>query len=137
MIYLSRFALMVSAWVALGLLTACGGTGTGLAGASPEAPLISPQIYQQQVAVEEHILLDVRTPGEIAGGIIAGAVNIPVFQLQQRQAELPKDSTIVIYSRDGSRSRDAAEILAGLGYTRLLDLGGIEQWQAAGFDLTR
>jgi len=75
------------------------------------------------------LLLDVRTPGEFAGGHIEGAVNIPVQELGQRLAELgDKDRPIVVYCRSGKRSSRAAGVLKGAGHGAVHDLGAMSRW---------
>src|SRR5262245_38095498 len=57
-------------------------------------------------------LLDVRSPGEYAGGHLPGAVNIPVDEIERRLAEVgPRDGELILYCRSGHRSGRAAEIL--------------------------
>ena len=44
-------------------------------------------------------------------------------------AELPdKDQVIYVYCRSGNRSKQAAEKLAALGYTNIIEFGGIIDW---------
>ena len=95
---------------------------------------ISPQAYVTDYlqANQPHLLLDVRTPEEFAGGHIAGAVNIPLQTLAQRLGEVPKDQPVILYCRSGNRSRQALNLLKQAGYTQLQDLGGIIDWQAQG-----
>jgi len=102
---------------------------------SADAPRISPEQYTSQVQNTPHILVDVRESSEVAQGVIPGAVHIPLGQLQSRLNELPKDQTIVVYCRSGNRSRTAASTLKTAGYANLLDLGGVMQWQDAGYQL--
>jgi phage shock protein E len=74
-------------------------------------------------------LVDVRTPGEFAAGHIPGAINIPVQQLDSRLGELePKNATIVVYCRSGSRSATAAGILKNAGFDVVRDLGSMSRW---------
>src|SRR6187431_3814271 len=62
-------------------------------------------------------LVDVRTPSEFAAGHIAGALNIPLQQLDSRLTELqPKDTAVVLYCRSGSRSGSAARMLRNAGF---------------------
>ncbi len=82
-----------------------------------------------------HILLDVRTPEEFAEGHIAGAVNIPVQELEQRLSEVPDDKEIVVYCRSGNRSATASTILSNNGYNGIHDMGGIVAWQQAGYPI--
>ena len=79
---------------------------------------------------KEHILLDVRNLSEYNEGHIEGALLIPVSELSDRAAsELPeRDMLILLYCRSGSRSAQAAAILADLGYTNVKDFGGIISW---------
>lgn len=79
-----------------------------------------------------HMLVDVRTPEEFAGGHIPGAVNIPVQELQQRLEEIPQDTAVVLYCRSGNRSNQAASILGDAGYPEIYDLGGIVAWAGNG-----
>jgi rhodanese-related sulfurtransferase len=94
--------------------------------------LIAPQVYVSNYLRPQtpHLLLDVRTPEEFAGGHIPGARNIPLQTLAQRLDEIPKNQPVIIYCRSGNRSRTASQQLARAGYTQLYDLGGILQWQA-------
>lgn len=77
------------------------------------------------------ILLDVRTPGEFAGGHIRGAINIPVQELSTRSKELKKKKSkeVVIYCRSGARSSTAARMLQANGYD-VYDLGPMGAWGA-------
>lgn len=74
-------------------------------------------------------LVDVRTPGEFAAGHIAGAVNIPVQELDARMNELqPKDAAVVVYCRSGHRSGNAARMLKSAGFAAVHDLGPMSRW---------
>ena len=64
----------------------------------------------------EVIILDVRTKAETAGGMIPGAVNIPVDELSARLSELPKDKEIVTHCRTGLRAEMGYNILRNAGY---------------------
>jgi rhodanese-related sulfurtransferase len=56
-------------------------------------------------------ILDVRTQAETAGGMLPGAVNIPVDQLQARMNELPKDKELILHCRSGLRAEMGYHIL--------------------------
>ena len=96
--------------------------------------------YYQQITQEEaarimeeeqgYILLDVRTEEEYDEGHIPGAINLPNEDIgTDAPPELPdKDQTILVYCRSGRRSKEAAGKLAALGYTRVLEFGGIMTW---------
>ncbi len=68
-------------------------------------------------------LLDVRTTDEFATDHIPGAVNIPLDDLRDRLAELPRDQTIAAYCRTGKRSYIAIRILLQHGY-HAANIGG-------------
>ena len=79
----------------------------------------------------DFILLDVRTEKEFAAGHIKGAILIPDYEIRMRaEKELPdKDKTILVYCRSGRRSKLAAQDLAELGYSDVLEFGGIMDWK--------
>lgn len=61
-------------------------------------------------------LLDVRDPDEFAAGSVPGAVNIPLPQLRDRLAELPRDREILTFCQVGQRGYYACRILVGHGF---------------------
>ncbi len=75
-------------------------------------------------------LIDVRTAGETALGIIPGALLIPVNELEARLKELPRDgATMLVYCASGGRSVAACEMLVQHGFTNLHNLeGGFSAW---------
>ena len=77
-----------------------------------------------------YIILDVRTPEEFADKHIPGAINIPNEAIGTAEIpELPdKDQLILVYCRSGNRSKQASEKLAALGYTNIVEFGGINDW---------
>lgn len=76
------------------------------------------------------IILDVRRPDEFAAGHIPGAVNVPNETIGTDEiSELPdKDQLIMVYCRSGRRSKEASEKLVKLGYTNIVEFGGILDW---------
>ena len=79
---------------------------------------------------KDYILLDVRTAEEFYESHIPGAVCIPNESIQDSEIpQLPdKDQLILVYCRSGNRSKQASEKLAGLGYTNVVEFGGIKDW---------
>ena len=77
-----------------------------------------------------YIILDVRTPEEFADKHIPGAINIPNETISTEEIpELPdKDQLILVYCRSGNRSKQASEKLVKLGYTNVVEFGGIIDW---------
>jgi len=74
-------------------------------------------------------ILDVREPFEVDICRIEGSWEIPLGQLPQRYAEVPKDRDVVVHCKVGGRSAQAVEFLKSRGYTRVKNLvGGILRW---------
>ncbi|MGI6498386.1 MAG: rhodanese-like domain-containing protein [Oscillospiraceae bacterium] len=114
------------------LLSACAGGGLS-------APDVSDPAYRTITAQEAKaildgtdpfVLLDVRTETEFQQGHIEGAILIPNDALADRAAEeLPdRDALILLYCRSGRRSAAAAKQLSIMGYTNVIDFGGIIDW---------
>lgn len=101
-------------------------------GEAQDGYLSIPMKEAQKLLEEEgdYTILDVRRPDEFAGGHIPGAVNIPNEEIGDNEPEeLPdKDQIIYVYCRSGNRSRQAAEKLADMGYTGIIEIGGILDW---------
>jgi rhodanese-related sulfurtransferase len=79
---------------------------------------------------DDAIILDVRTQEEFDEGYIANAVLLPYTEISEKAASfLPdKDQTVLIYCRAGRRSEIAARELIDMGYTKVYDFGGIQDW---------
>ncbi len=77
-----------------------------------------------------YIILDVRREDEFSAGHIPGAINVPNESIGDGDIpSLPdKDRLILVYCRSGRRSKEAAEKLARLGYTSIVEFGGILDW---------
>ena len=78
----------------------------------------------------DYIILDVRREDEFAEGHIPGAINVPNEDIQDiAPSELPdKNQTIYVYCRSGNRSKQAASKLVAMGYTNIIEFGGIMDW---------
>ena len=121
-------------WIA-GVLTVLLLTGCA-ASSAPEGQTPS----YRQIGMEEavammeeesgYILLDVRTPEEFREKHIPGAINIANESIGTGEIpELPdKQQLILVYCRSGNRSKQASEKLAALGYTNIVEFGGINDW---------
>ena len=77
-----------------------------------------------------YIILDVRRPDEYAAGHIPNAINVPNESIGTSEIpELPdKNQLIMVYCRSGRRSKEASEKLVKLGYTNIVEFGGILDW---------
>ena len=103
------------------------------------APAESEAGYQQ-ISMDEaaammeeennYMILDVRTPEEFGERHIPGAINIPNETIGTEEIpELPdKEQLILVYCRSGNRSKQASEKLVRLGYTNIVEFGGINDW---------
>ncbi|MBE6648878.1 MAG: rhodanese-like domain-containing protein [Ruminococcaceae bacterium] len=78
-----------------------------------------------------YIILDVRRPDEFAAGHIPNAINVAnEFIGTSDIPELPdKNQLIMVYCRSGRRSKEASEKLVKLGYTNIVEFGGILDWK--------
>ena len=76
------------------------------------------------------VLLDVRTPQEYQEGHIPGSVNAPLQSLGG-EGRLPagKEVPLFVYCHSGARSRQAAGLLARMGYTNVKNIGGIADYR--------
>lgn len=80
---------------------------------------------------DDHVLLDVREQPEWDAGHIAGAVHLPMTELNARQAEIPSDRPIVCVCRSGQRSAMVTQALVGAGYDAHNLEGGMLAWAEA------
>ncbi|NVJ86352.1 MAG: rhodanese-like domain-containing protein [Algoriphagus sp.] len=99
---------------------------------------LNPQEFQKLGATGN--VLDVRTPGEIAQGKIEGAIEIDYYQpdFRKKVEGLPKDEPVLLYCAVGARSREAADLLLEMGFTKVYHLqGGIQAWYQQGLPIIR
>lgn len=109
---------------------------TAALAAEPVAPAQVAQQIQDKKAAP--FVLDVRTPGEFAGGHVPGAYNIPVQMLDQRLSEVPKDRDVVVYCESGTRASKAESLLGERGYTRVRQMSGsMAAWREAKLPMER
>lgn len=113
---------------------------TGCSNSTNRSNTASKSNAYQQITAEEaakmmqsatdYIVLDVRTEQEYASGHIPGAVNIPNETIASGAIQqLPdKEQLILVYCRSGNRSKQASEKLVNLGYTNIVEFGGINDW---------
>ena len=112
--------------MALLLLTGCGAQ-------SKESTYRQINAEEAAAMMEEergYIILDVRTAEEYSEKHIPGAINIPNETIGTEDIpELPdKEQLTLVYCRSGNRSKQASEKLVKLGYTNIVEFGGINDW---------
>ena len=96
---------------------------------------LPPAEFKGQLEAQGGLLLDVRTPGEVARGKLAGAsvldFNGPKFE--QKLSLIARDKPVFVYCASGNRSGQAAALMTKLGFTKVYNLaGGIGAWKAGG-----
>jgi rhodanese-related sulfurtransferase len=79
---------------------------------------------------EGYIILDVRSQEEYDESHIPGAIVIPHTEIEAKAESVltDKGQLILVYCRSGRRSKLAAEALVALGYTNIVEFGGIIDW---------
>ena len=100
-------------------------------------PTISPEQAAAAVAKRELVLIDVREPGELRGGRVRGAINIPLGQLRARVHELEHGRQVAFLCHSGARSSRATGIAIKAGYDAVNVRGGLIAWSRAGLPLKR
>lgn len=89
---------------------------------------------------KNHILLDVRTKEEFDEGHLANSLNINVFDddFKAKAAKLDKAKPIFVYCYGGGRSEEASDILAEMGFSRIVNLlGGYRDWTKARLEVVK
>ena len=127
----SFFALALSILT----LSACAAPATAAVSTSTAAPVEYRKISAADAKArmdsgDEIIILDVRTKEEYDAGHIAGAILVPNETIIDEQPDLlpDLDAEILVYCRSGNRSAQAAKKLIAIGYTNVVDFGGIIDW---------
>ena len=69
-------------------------------------------------------IIDVREKSEFDAGHLKNAVNIPLSQLRQRMAEIPKDRPVYLHCRSSQRSYNAIMALQHCGFDNLYNIAG-------------
>lgn len=98
---------------------------------------IDSESLRRRLAVGDGVMLvDIRTPAEVAQGAIPNAARLPMHLLPLRMNELPRDRDVVLYCRSGARSYQACAYMMQQGYDRILNLrGGIIAWARHGYEI--
>lgn len=71
-------------------------------------------------------LVDVRTPGEFSHGTVAGAVNIPLNEVQRQLDRFRNKGAIILFCQSGNRSSQAKSILERNGLQNVIDGGSLQ-----------
>ena len=108
------------------LLSACAPSGT-----NSYRQISMDEAVKMMEKEKNYIILDVRRADEFAEGHIPGAINVANEDIGTEEIpELPdKSQMILVYCRSGRRSKEASEKLVKLGYTNIVEFGGILDWK--------
>lgn len=111
------------------LLTGC--TGAGNSTNNTYRQITMDEAVTMMAEEQGYIILDVRRADEFAAGHIPGAINVANESIGTDEIpELPdKNQLVMVYCRSGRRSKEAAEKLVKLGYTNIVEFGGILDWK--------
>jgi rhodanese-related sulfurtransferase len=97
--------------------------------------VISIEEFEKMTTKKRNILLDVRTPEEVADGHLAGSLNINFLgeNFAREISTLNKNKTYLLYCRSGSRTRKAIDQMQKAGFRKVYMMeGGIIAWNEAG-----
>ena len=123
-----KIKLLIPMILSAMLLSSCGTPGSSSSGYRQISMDEAVKLMRNE---KDYIILDVRRPDEFAEGHIPGAINVPNEEIGTAEiAELPdKSQMILVYCRSGRRSKEASEKLVKLGYTNIVEFGGILDWK--------
>jgi rhodanese-related sulfurtransferase len=92
----------------------------------------APMLAEELASPDPPLVIDVRAPREWQGKRISDSINIPLSQLRERAAEIPRDRRVAVHCAGGYRSSIAASILNQYGITNVIEMaGGTAAWEAA------
>ncbi len=78
---------------------------------------------------DEIQVVDIRNIGELAAGMVPGALHVPLAELRSRIAELDPSRPVLLYCAGGWRSSVGASVLRAEGFADVSDLlGGYNAW---------
>lgn len=98
---------------------------------STQSRLTARQAAERLEGVKNVQVVDVRNPGEFAGGALPGAVNLPLPRLRALMDQLDPTRPVLMNCAGGYRSIAAASLLRANGFADVSDLlGGWTAWQA-------
>jgi len=98
--------------------------------AAIEEPLSSEKLAEIIASGDpDTYLVDVRTEGEYKAGAIPSAINIPFDLIAANLPTEDRSARIIVYCRSGNRSGIAADTLEDMGFTNILDFGGVGNWK--------
>jgi rhodanese-related sulfurtransferase len=96
----------------------------------------STELQSRLMAGDKLALLDIRSAGELAQGMLPDSEHLPMHLIPVKMSELPKDRDVVLYCHSGARSYHACTYLVQQGFSNVINLrGGILGWARSGYQL--
>lgn len=147
--FVQRVFLVFLTFMLCGVLAGCSGEPakeeeSGVQDPAPTAQPVIPEfsslLPQEAFSLKERekdvLVVDVRTPEELELLRIPGSIAVPMAELMEGRAQLPKDKPILLVCAVGGRSYAAGLYLFKEKHQRVYNLrGGISAWQKAGLPL--
>jgi phage shock protein E len=98
---------------------------------------ISPAEAVKMMKENPGIVLDVRTPGEVSGGMVKGAINSNYTsdQFEKDSEKWDKTKTYYVYCASGMRSGKATASMKAKGFTNVFNVGGFAGLKGAGAEV--
>jgi rhodanese-related sulfurtransferase len=111
------------------------GLGTAMA---QRAPAVDLDAMRSALQSKSAVVFDIREPNEHATGVADGARLLPMSQIGQRLAEIPKDQPVLLVCNTQNRSSKVAEALKQRGYTQVQYVnGGMSGWSQRGLPMVK
>ena len=122
--------IIIPLLLALLTLSACAAPGESSAAPAEFRMIGMEEAVEMMEREDGYLIVDVRTPEEFAQAHIPGAINVPNEDIgTEPPALLPdKEQLIMVYCRSGNRSKQASQKLADMGYSNIVEFGGIKDW---------
>ena len=102
---------------------------------------LSPQLVTQVINRQDGIVVDIREKAEFKKGHIAGAVNVPLQEIQKKafgKLEKHRSKPIIVVCNAGMSASGAATTLFGNGFEQVHILqGGMNTWYGANLPVSR
>jgi phage shock protein E len=105
---------------------------------TPGVRVVSATEAAELFEAPETVVLDIRTPPEVAQARLPGAVAIDFMapDFAQRLDTLDREARYLLYCRSGNRTSSARALMTGMGFRDVADIdGGIIAWANAGLPL--
>ena len=144
---------VLSLFIMILVLTACGGkktvqtediktTKTTAATSKTQAAFVNvkPEDFKKLMKDKAGLVLDVRTPAEVAKGKLPQAAHIDFYKsdFNKQVEELDKNKPVYVYCAVGGRSGKAMSKMKAMGFKEVYNLaGGFNAWKKLGYEIEK